>query len=73
MSGYYGHAASIDIMSNLYLPRLPAAAPSARNYTRSRDGRLPRGFIPANINRHTGKPHQHKREIARRQRQAGAK
>lgn len=25
--------------------------------------------VPANINRHTGKPHEHKREIARRQRQ----
>ncbi len=27
------------------------------------------GFTPANINRHTGKPHEHKREIARRLRQ----
>lgn len=27
-------------------------------------------FIPASINRHTGKPHEHKREIARRTRQA---
>ena len=27
-------------------------------------------FVPAGINRHTGKPHEHKREIARRTRQA---
>lgn len=37
---------------------------------RSTDSRLPYGFTPANINRHTGHPHEHKREIARRQRQA---
>ncbi|CDO37625.1 hypothetical protein [Novosphingobium sp. KN65.2] len=30
-----------------------------------------RGWIPANINRWTGRPHEHKREIARRLRQAG--
>lgn len=29
--------------------------------------------IPANINRHTGKPHQHAREIARRLRQQARK
>lgn len=28
------------------------------------------GGVPAGINRHTGKPHEHKREIARRKRQA---
>lgn len=27
------------------------------------------GGVPANINRHTGRPHEHKREIARRLRQ----
>lgn len=26
---------------------------------------LPEGFVPANINRHTGEPHEHAREKAR--------
>jgi len=43
--------------------------PGTRVVTRSRGNDLPIGFIPANINRHTGKPHEHKREIARRLRQ----
>lgn len=30
----------------------------------------PRGVYPASINRNTGQPHEHKREIARRARQA---
>lgn len=34
----------------------------------ARNGRL----IPAGINRHTGKPHEHRREIARRLRQQGS-
>ncbi|AXU20373.1 hypothetical protein C7W88_16975 [Novosphingobium sp. THN1] len=43
--------------------------PGVRRVTRSRIDGLPHGFLPANINRHTGKPHEHKREIARRLRQ----
>ena len=39
--------------------------PGVHTYARSRDQ-----FIPASINCHTGQPHEHKREIARRQRQA---
>jgi len=42
--------------------------PGQRTYARSRDQ-----FTPANINRNTGKPHEHKREIARRLRQSEGK
>lgn len=47
--------------------------PSGRQILYSQRTHLPANFTPANINRHTGKPHEHKREIARRKRQAGAK
>lgn len=45
--------------------------PGVRSYVRSRRDRngnpvLPYGFVPANINRHTMRPHEHKREIVRR-------
>ena len=30
------------------------------------------GWVPASINRNTGKPHEHRREIARRQRRGEA-
>lgn len=46
------------------IPRLHPYGPGTRRYG-------PRGpFVPASINRHTGKPHEHQREIARRLRQA---
>ncbi len=35
-----------------------------------RIGDLPSGFVSANINRHTERPHEHKREIARLLRQS---
>lgn len=44
--------------------------PGTRQTVRSNALSLPYGFTPAGINRRTGKPHEHKREIARRQRQA---
>lgn len=47
------------------------AGPGSRQYARTNRGSLPSGFIPASINRHTGKPHEHKREIARNLRRAG--
>lgn len=34
---------------------------------------ITRSWCPANINRHTGLPHEHRREIARRQRQLARK
>lgn len=40
-----------------------------RYYDR-RTGKAVMYGAPASINRHTGKPHEHKREIARRKRQA---
>lgn len=33
------------------------------------DFTIPRSWLPARINRHTGAPHEHKQEIARRLRQ----
>jgi len=42
--------------------------PGPRAYARGRDS-----IIPAGINRRTGHPHEHKREIARRRRQMDAR
>lgn len=60
-----GSVAAAPTQTNAIAPK--AAKPKWRT-----DPRLPYGFVPANINRNTGRPHEHKREIARRQRQAGA-
>lgn len=49
-------------------------SPRAQYARRQRERRfVPSQMIgaPANINRHTGEPHQHAREIARRKRQEG--
>lgn len=47
----------------------PAIEERPRRVTRARANGLPHGFTPAWMNRHTGLPHEHKREIARRLRQ----
>lgn len=47
-----------------------AFGPGVRRVARSRRDGLPHGFIPASINRNTGRPHEHKREIARRLRRS---
>lgn len=49
-----------------------AASPIQVGQSGLRDRRYPRSMkgVPASINRNTGKPHEHKREIARRLRQA---
>lgn len=46
------------------------ADPSPRRRARPVRSRPYRGFLPAGVNRHTGKPHEHSREKARRARQA---
>lgn len=48
----------------------PTVEEKPRRVTRARTDGLPHGFTPAWMNRHTGQPHEHKREIARRQRQS---
>ena len=55
-----GMAAMPDLGTTSY-------GPGVRRYPKHRSW----DFVPAGINRHTGKPHEHKREIARRKRQAG--
>lgn len=40
--------------------------PGVRRYARSHRGQPPADFVPASINRRTGQPHEHRREIARR-------
>lgn len=45
-------------------------AKMARKATRVVRPDLRRNALPARINRHTGRPHEHKREIARRMRQS---
>jgi len=47
----------------------PPAAPSTTIKRTVRRTLAARGFVPASINRNTGKPHEHTREIARRERQ----
>jgi len=64
--------AAFSIMGAAAFTSPVVTGPGVRRVTRSRGDGLPHGFVPANINRHTGRPHEHKREIARRLRQAGA-
>lgn len=65
---------SCGTFSDVFIERLPSQGGGARRYERSSYDRRghrvpPSGFVPAAINRHTGLPHEHKREIARRLRQ----
>lgn len=58
---------------NLLAPGNYASATSTRrraNYVVSRSAYKACTGTPASINRHTGKPHEHRREIARRARQS---
>ena len=56
--------ASLAVAAGLEVIRqTPTHGTGRRTYGRSMIG------FPANINRHTGKPHEHKREMARRVRQ----
>lgn len=81
MSDTHGHARAIFGSRDLFPWLLAVAAAPSLNIGTHGSGEDPRwgkwkrpaasyGFVPANINRHTGRPHEHKREIARRQRQA---
>lgn len=68
MSGTHGHANFIDVLFHVDSSRT-----GHRAVFRSgawADHRNCWGSFDPNINRHTGRPHEHKREIARRQRQA---
>lgn len=62
-----GAAAMADHTAAL-IPRIQSPARVGTRYS----GRRTSGSI-AKLNRHTGKPHEHKREIARRLRQAERK
>lgn len=55
----FGHTAS------------PVVEHTPSSATRRRVYRKPKGDFSPQVNRWTGKPHEHKREIARRLRQAG--
>lgn len=55
---------SIILGANALNAPVPRARPSGVKRTLAA-----RGFVPASINRNTGKPHEHTREIARRERQ----
>ena len=65
--GYFGHG-GLGALAAVSLAGMVSAAPATR------DGqpryRRVRPSLPASVNRHTGEPHEHKREIARRRRQA---
>lgn len=61
--------------SKLYLSAFSSAVPKPVKPSRPlrkapRRFRSPLAGVPATINRWTGRPHEHQREIARRQRQA---
>lgn len=63
MFGSYAYSLidMFNIMEPIYTTR--RIGPGVRSYPSRMIG------YPANINRHTGEPHEHKREIARRIRQ----
>lgn len=68
MSGTHGHSGFIGVYFSVESTRT-----GHRGVFRSgawADHRNGWGAFDPKINRHTGRPHEHKREIARRQRQA---
>lgn len=59
----------VPIDGPIFLPP-HSTGPGVRRYARTFSGKIAKDFLPASINRHTVKPHEHKREIARNLRRA---